>query len=244
GALPARSGAQKNFSRRSNSTRSCSIVRSSSARAAPPCVGRRTRCSTCCPRRPAPGPAVNRRDCLGLLGGLAASCLAPGAGAQAFAEGPAASDWFERAGQLAGFTTGVGEGPPAAVVFFDARCPHCTRLWADTRRRDESARLHWVPVVLLAPASARQAAALLRADDPVAAMDAHTRSRSAGGDGISSAGEPTDEETHALKQNTATLRAMEVASVPAILHRSRDGRIGLTVGAMPAADLARLLGAH
>jgi len=167
--------------------------------------------------------------------------MAPAAWAQGFAEGPEASAWFERAGQLAGFTTGDGDGPPAAVVFFDARCPHCTRLWADTRRRGETARLRWVPVVMLAPASARQAAALLRAGDPVAAMDAHARSRSAGGEGISADDEPSDEETRALKLNTASLRAMEVASVPAILHRAHDGRIGLTVGAIPAAELARLV---
>ncbi len=177
-----------------------------------------------------------------MLGGLASLCALPLARGQAFAEGPEASAWFERAGQLAGFSTGAGDGPPAAVVFFDARCPHCTRLWADTRRLDGSARLHWVPVVLLAPASARQGAALLRAGDPVAAMDAHTQSRSTGGDGIAAGDEPSDEETRALRQNTATLRAMEVASVPAILHQDRDGRIGLTVGAMPAAELARLVG--
>jgi hypothetical protein len=29
--------------------------------------------------------------------------------------------------------------------------------------------------------------------------------------------------------------------VPAILHRDRAGRVGLTVGAMPVAELARLV---
>lgn len=167
--------------------------------------------------------------------------FAPTATAQAFAEGPDATAWFGRSAGLAGFTTGSGDSVPAAVVFFDSRCPHCTRLWTDARRLGESARLHWVPVVLLAPASARQAAALLRAGDPVAAMDAHALSRSAGGDGITASDEPSSEEARALKENTATLRAMGVASVPAILHRDRDGRIGLTVGALPAAELARLI---
>jgi len=185
---------------------------------------------------------MDRRTCLGALGGLTALLAMPTARAQAFAEGREASAWFERASRLAGFSTGSESGLPAAVVFFDARCPHCTRLWTDMRRLGESARLHWVPVVLLAPASARQAAALLRAGDPVAAMDAHVKARSAGGEGIAADGEPRSEETRVLKENTATLRAMGVASVPAILHRERDDRIGLTVGAMPPSELARLLG--
>src|SRR5690606_25391022 len=146
-----------------------------------------------------------------------------------FAEGPEATAWFARASRLAGFTTGPGGGAPAAVVFFDARCPHCTRLWADTRRIAAAVRIHWVPVVLLAPASARQAAALLRASDPVAAMDAHVRSRAEGGEGIAAEAQPGAEETRSLRENTATLRAMQVGSVPAILHRDREGRIGLTV---------------
>lgn len=183
---------------------------------------------------------MKRRSCIGLLVGLSVLGFAPVARAQAFAEGPQASAWFERAGRLAGFTTGQGEGAPAAVIFFDARCPHCTRLWSDARRMDGSIRLRWVPVVLLSPASARQAAALLRAGDPSAAMDAHAQSLAAGGEGIA-AEEPDDAETRALKENTASLRAMEVASVPAILHRDRSGRIGLTVGAMPASRLARLV---
>ncbi len=186
--------------------------------------------------------AVDRRACLGLLAGIAALGLARGAAAQAFAEGPDAIAWFERASELAGFTTGEGDAAPAAVVFFDARCPHCTRLWADMRRLAAPVRIHWVPVVLLAPASARQAAALLRARDPVAAMDAHVRARSEGGEGIAADTEPDTVQARALRENTAMLRAMQVGSVPAILHRDRSGRVGLTVGAMPAAELGRLAG--
>ena len=203
--------------------------------------------------------AVDRRACLGLLAGIAALGLARGAAAQAFAEGPDAIAWFERASELAGFTTGEGDAAPAAVVFFDARCPHCTRLWADMRRplapappsrwrgpywrgRGAPAVPLWGRVVGLAPASARQAAALLRARDPVAAMDAHVRARSEGGEGIAADTEPDTVQARALRENTAMLRAMQVGSVPAILHRDRSGRVGLTVGAMPAAELGRLAG--
>jgi len=186
---------------------------------------------------------VDRRSSIGLLAGFATLGLAPRAAAQAFAEGPDAVAWFERASELAGFTTGQGDAAPGAVVFFDARCPHCTKLWADARRLGAPPRIRWVPVVLLAPASARQAAALLRAVDPVAAMDAHVRARSEGGEGIAADAEPGAEEARALKENTAMLRAMQVGSVPAILHRDRAGRGRLTVGAMPAAELGRLVGA-
>lgn len=185
---------------------------------------------------------MDRRASIRLLAGLAVLGRAPLAGAQAFAEGPEASAWFERAGRLAGFRTGPGDAAPAAVIFFDARCPHCTRLWTDVRSRGEAAPLHWVPVVLLSPASARQGAALLRAGDPVAAMDAHARSLAQGGEGIAADDEPDDEETGSLKENTAMLRAMDVGSVPAILHRDPVGRIGLTVGAMPASRLTELIG--
>jgi len=183
---------------------------------------------------------VRRRDCLALAG-IAALGVMRAARGQAFAEGPEAGVWFERASVLAGFTTGPGTEPPAAVVFFDAGCPHCLRLWADARRQGGALRIRWIPVVLLAPKSARQAAALLRSADPVAAMDEHARSRANGGDGIADASDPDAEETRALKENTAMLRAMDVRSVPATLHRDRAGRVGLTVGAMPASEIARLV---
>lgn len=186
---------------------------------------------------------MDRRGCIGLLAGIAMLGFAPVAPAQAFAEGPDAIAWFEQASGLAGFTTGQGNAAPTAVVFFDARCPHCTKLWADTRRIGVAARIRWVPVVLLAPASARQAAALLRAGDPAAAMDAHVQARSEGGEGIAADAEPGAEEARLLKENTATLRAMQVGAVPAILHRDQAGRVGLTVGAMPASELGRLAGA-
>lgn len=185
---------------------------------------------------------MRRRDCLLALAGAAILGVAPAARGQAFAEGPEADAWFDRAGGLAGFTTGPDDGPPVAVVFFDAGCPHCLRLWADARRQGGALRIRWVPVVLLSPASARQAAALLRAGDPVAAMDEHARSRAEGGDGIGAMAPDTD-ETRILKENTATLRAMDVGSVPAILHRDQAGRVGLTVGAMPASEIGRLVGA-
>mgnify|MGYP001001702335 CR=1 FL=1 len=183
---------------------------------------------------------MRRRDCLALAG-IAALGVMRAARGQAFAEGPEAGVWFERASVLAGFTTGPGTEPPAAVVFFDAGCPHCLRLWADARRQGGALRIRWIPVVLLAPASARQGAALLRAGDPVAAMDAHARSRAEGGEGIVAESAPDADETRALRENTAMLRAMEVGSVPAILHRDRAGRVGLTVGAMPASELGRLV---
>jgi protein-disulfide isomerase len=183
---------------------------------------------------------TGRRRFLGVLAGCATISLGRDALAQAFAEGPEAAAWFERASRLAGFATGTGV-QPGAVVFFDARCPHCLGFWAQARRRGDTPRMHWVPVVLLSPQSARQAAALLRAADPVAAMDEHAAARADGGEGIAAQSEPDAAETRALKENTAMLRAMDVASVPAILHRDRAGRVGLTVGAMPVAELARLV---
>lgn len=179
---------------------------------------------------------MRRRYGIALL--LAPLAWARTARSQAYAEGPEARAWFVRALQLAGFTTGAGERPVAAVVFFDAQCPHCARLWQDWRALRSSLRVHWVPVVLLAPASARQGAALLRAADPAAAMDELAAARLAGADERYADQEPDAEEAAVLRRSTAHLRAMQVAAVPAVLHRERSGRIGLTVGALPAARLA------
>lgn len=186
-------------------------------------------------------PRPERRRLLRASATLALSGWLVQGSAQGIAEGPAALAWFARASELPGFTIGAAGAPPAVLIFFDPHCMHCQRLWRDLREHPVAAAVRWVPVVLLGPASARSGAALLRAADPSRLMDRLAQ----GGDPHAEQAteiEPSLADTRALRQNTASLRALDVTAVPAIVHRGVGTQIGLTIGAMPATHLARLLG--
>jgi thiol:disulfide interchange protein DsbG len=61
-------------------------------------------------------------------------------------------------------------------VFFDATCPHCARLWADSQVLHNRLKMVWIPVGLLR-GGAEHGAVIMAASDPVAAMAARVRGR-------------------------------------------------------------------
>lgn len=84
-----------------------------------------------------------------------------------------------------GFSVGAANAQQTVYVFFDPQCPHCAHLWLASQPLLANVRFVWMPVGVLAPASAPQGATILGAPDPVKAMMENEQSIADNTDGIS-----------------------------------------------------------
>lgn len=147
------------------------------------------------------------------------------------------------AAEARGFTAGAMMSTQTVYVFFDAQCPHCSRLWEASVPLHRKAKFVWIPVGLLNAASSSQGAALLSAADPVQSMSEHEKSILAGQGGISASAQVTPAMEDALKSNTRLFNNLGIESVPFTI--TRNARTGTTVmrgGSMDTAALAELIG--
>lgn len=142
-----------------------------------------------------------------------------------------------------GFTVGSIMSAHTVYVLFDPQCPHCGHLWQQTQPLLKKVKFVWVPVAFINAKSAPQGAALLRAPNPLEAMNAHEYSILAGSGGMAATSEiPADIET-AIKTNTQLLNNMGVESVPFVIAKQiQTGQVVTNTGAMDTAALARLIG--
>ncbi|MES2976138.1 MAG: thioredoxin fold domain-containing protein [Pseudomonadota bacterium] len=148
----------------------------------------------------------------------------------------------EIAAEARGFTAGQPMSARTVYVFFDPQCPHCAILWNSAKPLKSQAKFVWIPVGLLNGSSAPQGAALLASTDPVAAMDAHERSMSEKGGGISATGD-LDAMKAAVVANTKLLDRYQFNSVPTIVaNNAITGALVVKEGALPTDQLAELLG--
>lgn len=145
--------------------------------------------------------------------------------------------------QAKGFTVGSLMSTQPVYVLFDPQCPHCAHLWNATLPLLGKVKFVWVPVSILGPKSLPQAAALLQAADPVAAMTAHEQSVLAGSGGMSASSRIPDEVEAAIKANNKLLDRLGADSVPFIVARySRNGQSITNAGSLSTAALSGFLG--
>ena len=163
------------------------------------------------------------------------------------AAGGAAFDLVAQKGK--GFSVGAVMSAQTVYVLFDPQCSHCGQLWQASLPLHSKARWVWMPIAFNPAKSMGQAAALLRAADPLAAMTAHEQSLLAGHGGLTvdtvgtaSAGVAANTE-QSVTANTQLLSQIGIDSVPYLLAKNRkSGQVVSHNGAMETADLARLLG--
>lgn len=141
-----------------------------------------------------------------------------------------------------GFTVGSPMSARSVYVFFDAQCPHCGQLWYSAKPLKSQAKFVWLPVRLLNDSSATQAAAILAAKDPVAAMDEHETSMMDHKGGIKAEGDVAA-QLAVVKKNTELFNKFGFNSVPAIVTRNaQSGAVVTHEGALPTPDLAAFIG--
>ncbi len=154
-----------------------------------------------------------------------------------------ASSYDTVAAGARGFTVGAMMSAQPVYVLFDPQCPHCGHLWNASLPLHGKVKFVWVPIAFNAGKSSAQAAALLSAADPVAAMTAHEKSLLAGTGGMSASTDISPEVQQAIKANTALMSTLGLDAVPFILGKHRQtGQIVSNSGALETAALAQLLG--
>jgi thiol:disulfide interchange protein DsbG len=140
-----------------------------------------------------------------------------------------------------GFTVGSPMSARTVYVFFDAQCPHCSALWYAAKPLKSQAKFVWIPIRLLNDSSATQAAAILSAKDPVAAMDAHENSMMDHKGGIKPEGD-VSAQLAVVKKNTELFNKFGFNSVPSLITKNAQGAIATHEGSMQTPDLAAFVG--
>ncbi|HHQ43048.1 MAG TPA: thioredoxin [Chromatiales bacterium] len=142
-----------------------------------------------------------------------------------------------------------GTGRKVLYVVIDPNCPYCHKLWERLRGPVERGELQvrWIIVGYLTSTSLGKAAAILQAEDPVAALrvneeDFGFRDEDPGG-GIEPLPEEAirDETRLALAANLALMQNNNLFGVPLAFFRAADGRGFMFEGAPPPDVLKELL---
>ena len=119
-----------------------------------------------------------------------------------------------------GFAVGAGMMTTRVLyVFFDPQCPHCGHLWETTKPLLGQIRVVWMPVAFMSAKSAPQGAAILSAENPGSAMDAHEAllSQNRGGMVVSENQAPA--LLAKIKANTALWQTLKGESVHFIVFK-------------------------
>lgn len=155
---------------------------------------------------------------------------------------PTPQELYALAATASGVAVGKATAGGPVYIFFDPQCPSCAALWTNVKPLHGEAKLVWIPVGLLGPASSAQGAAILSADDPIAAMDEHETSILNRGGGITALGAATEAMTK-VANNTALFRETANRGVPLIVYRNqRTGSYGTQTGSRTADEFSALLG--
>ena len=145
--------------------------------------------------------------------------------------------------QTRGFVAGSVMSANTVYVFFDAQCPHCSRLWEASTPLHRKIKFVWIPVGLINTSSTTQGAALLTAANPVELMTEHEKSLSAGRGGIPASSSIEPEISQAIKSNTQTWTSFGAESVPFIVAKNlKTGQLVSKEGALSTEALAAFLG--
>jgi thiol:disulfide interchange protein DsbG len=160
--------------------------------------------------------------------------------AQASAEAPVSTAAI--AAEASGFTAGSAISARTVYVFFDPQCPHCAALWGAAKPLKSQAKFVWIPVALMNKTSEGQGAALLAAQNPVAAMDEHEASMAAQKGGIAPSGN-LDAQKALVAKNTELMKRFGFASIPTIVaQHAQTGALVTREGGLPTPELAKFLG--
>lgn len=145
--------------------------------------------------------------------------------------------------QTRGFVAGSVMSANTVYVFFDAQCPHCSRLWEASTPLHRKVKFVWIPIGLINNSSTTQGAALLSAANPVELMAEHEASLLAGRGGISASSSIPSDITQAIKNNTQLWTSFGAESVPFIVVKNlKTGQLVSKEGALTTDALAAFLG--
>jgi thiol:disulfide interchange protein DsbG len=128
-------------------------------------------------------------------------------------------------------------------VFFDPQCPHCGRLWETTKPLLGQIRIVWMPVAFMSAKSAPQGAAILSAENPSTAMDAHEALLTQNRGGMDASATPDPALLAKIKANTSLWQTLKGESVPFIVFKDpASGQSSTISGEVETDQLRTVLG--
>ncbi|MDY6812419.1 MAG: thiol:disulfide interchange protein DsbG [Pseudomonadota bacterium] len=130
-----------------------------------------------------------------------------------------------------------GAASPQRVIysFTDPNCPYCHKLWQATALyHDEGLQVRHVMVAVIKPSSAGKAAAILGAEDPAAALDAHFSAYEQGG--IAPVREPGPAIVAQIADNNRLMDTFGVQGTPALVFREAGGQLRIQ-GGLPSPEV-------
>ena len=143
----------------------------------------------------------------------------------------------------------VVEGPAKAkhvlYVFFDANCFYCHLTWKAVQPYETAGlQVRWIPVAYQQPSSVGRAAAIMQAQDRVAALKLNeTRYDASKYDGgIAPADEVPKPLAAQFEANTALMRAFGAPGTPLVVWKAPDGTVRSKVGVPRLSELPAITG--
>lgn len=130
-----------------------------------------------------------------------------------------------------------GAATPRRIIynFTDPNCPYCHKLWQATALyHDDGLQVRHVMVAVIKPSSAGKAAAILGAEDPAAALDAHFAAYEQGG--ITPVREPGPAIVSQIADNNRLMDTFGVRGTPAMVFREADGQLRIQ-GGLPSPEV-------
>ena len=132
----------------------------------------------------------------------------------------------------------VAEGPEdperVAYMFTDMECPYCARQWEAMRPfindADNVTQVRHVIVGILKPQSHAKGAAVLAADDPLAALEKGQRTFDSGG--LAPLRDIPEEISRALGENRLLMQQLGIRGTPATIFTDTRGQLQFAPGLM------------
>ncbi|WP_163560073.1 thiol:disulfide interchange protein DsbG [Halomonas sp. NO4] len=145
---------------------------------------------------------------------------------------------WERLSDSHWIADGDADAPRVLYTFTDPNCPYCKQFWDDTRPwvAAGEVQLRHIMVGILAPDSPAKAASLLGADDPAAALAAHSEGEAP----IEAAAQPREIEDR-IYRNNQLFDELGLLATPATLYR-QDDRVERLQGVPDEAALVEAMG--
>ena len=141
----------------------------------------------------------------------------------------------------------VAEGPEdperVAYMFTDMECPYCARQWQAMRPfindPDNVTQVRHIIVGILKPQSHAKGAAVLAADDPLAALEKGQREFDSGG--LAPLQDIPKDISRALGENRLLMQQLGIRGTPATIFTDTQGQLQFAPGLMSESLLATYL---
>lgn len=137
-----------------------------------------------------------------------------------------------------------GAGDRVLYIFIDPNCPYCSMLYRNLRPLigPHGVQVRWIPVAILDPTSLGKAAAILEAQDPLAALDYNEENYDvqAHAGGIREE-VPSAQTESSLRANAEALERVGIPLVPTMVFRDSSGAVRTLTGALSPIALQKML---